>query len=108
MIDLQLEHQQGGENYISVFGSEGTLLIGWKGASYKQDGNARWVTFGAGTTRSDALAEPARELRRASSRARQRPLITPEDALASVQVDRDRLRFDPAEQLAHRWIGRRR
>ena len=39
MINLSWSINKEGDNYISVFGSEGTLLVGWKGASYKQDGN---------------------------------------------------------------------
>ena len=82
-----------------MFGSEGTLLIGWKGASYKQDGNSRWVQFGAGYDKIGALKNQLENFV-GVVKGEQRPLITPDDALASVKVDRDRVRFDAPEQLA--------
>jgi predicted dehydrogenase len=85
MVDLSWSINKEGDNYISVFGSEGTLLIGWKGASYKQDGNSRWVHFGGGYDKIGALKKQLENFVGALS-GFERPLITPEDALASVKA----------------------
>jgi len=85
MIDLSWSINKEGDSYISVFGSEGTLLIGWKGASYKQDGNARWVQFGSGYDKIGALKNQLENFV-GVVKGEQRPLITPVDALASVKV----------------------
>jgi predicted dehydrogenase len=84
-IDLSWSINKEGDCYISVFGSEGSLLIGWKGASYKQDGNARWVQFGSGYDKIAALQRQLENFVGVAS-GDQSPLITPEDALASVRV----------------------
>jgi predicted dehydrogenase len=85
MIDLSWSINKEGDNYISVFGSEGTLLIGWKGASYKQDGNSRWVHFGARYEKICAVKKNLENFVGTLS-GTERPLITPEDALASVRA----------------------
>jgi predicted dehydrogenase len=85
MIDLSWSINKEGDHYISVFGSEGTLLIGYKGASYKQDGNSRWVHFGAGYDKIGALKKQLENFVGTLS-GTERPLITPEDALASVRA----------------------
>jgi predicted dehydrogenase len=68
-----------------VFGSEGTLLVGWKGGSYKQDGNSRWVHFGAGYDKIGALQKQLENFI-GTVHGVETPLITPEDALASVRT----------------------
>jgi predicted dehydrogenase len=85
MIDLSWSINKEGDNYISVFGSEGTLLVGYKGASYKQDGNSRWVHFGGGYDKIGALKKQLENFVGTLS-GTERPLITPEDALASVRA----------------------
>jgi len=85
MIDLSWSINKEGDTFISVFGSEGTLLIGWKGASYKQDGNSRWVRFGEGYDKIGALRKQLENFVGTVS-GTARPLITPEDALASVRA----------------------
>jgi predicted dehydrogenase len=85
MIDLSWSINKEGDNFISVFGSEGTLLVGWKGASYKQDGNSRWVHFGEGYDKIGALKKQLENFVGSVS-GTARPLITPEDALASVKA----------------------
>jgi len=84
-IDLSWSINKDIEGYISVFGLEGTLVIGWKGSRYRQDGNAQWVKFGGGYDKVRCLAKQADNFV-ATLRGKELPLITPEDALASVQV----------------------
>jgi predicted dehydrogenase len=85
MIDLSWSINKEVDTFISVFGSEGTLLIGWKGASYKQDGNSRWVNFGTGYDKIGALKKQLENFV-GTVAGTARPLITPEDALASVKA----------------------
>lgn len=85
MVDLSWSINKESDFYISLFGSEGTLLVGWSGSRYRQDGSSKWVSFGAGY---DKLAAFRRQLENflGCVEGRKLPLITPEDALASVQV----------------------
>lgn len=85
MVDLSWSINKESDVYISLFGSEGTLLIGWSGSRYRQDGNSKWVSFGSGY---DKLVAFRRQLENflGCVQGWKLPLITPEDALASVQV----------------------
>jgi predicted dehydrogenase len=71
--------------YISVFGREGSLHIGWQGSQYRQDGSSRWIRFGTGYDKVAAFQNQLQNFIDAV-RGRAAPLIRPEDALASVQV----------------------
>lgn len=71
--------------YVQVFGSEGTLQVGWSGSKYRQDGSSKWVPFGTGY---DKLKAFARQLSNfiGCLKGREVPVISAEDAMASVQV----------------------
>jgi predicted dehydrogenase len=85
MIDLSWSINKDTDSYVSVFGLEGTLVVGWKGSRYRQDGNAQWVRFGGGYDKVRSLAKQAENFV-STLRGREMPLITPQDALASVEV----------------------
>jgi predicted dehydrogenase len=85
MIDLSWSINKDSESYISVFGSEGTLVIGWQGSRYRQDGNAKWVPFGSGYDKVGILRKQLENFS-GTIVGTERPLITPDDALASVRA----------------------
>jgi predicted dehydrogenase len=70
---------------VQVFGSEGTLQVGWSGSKYRQDGSSKWIPFGTGY---DKLKAFARQLQNfvGCLKGREAPVITAEDSLASVEV----------------------
>lgn len=84
-IDLSWSINKDQETYVSVFGSEGTLYVGWKGSRYRQDGNQSWVPFGSGYDKTGSLRKQIENFV-ATLRDTEVARITPEDALASVQV----------------------
>lgn len=85
MVDLSWSINKESESYISLFGTEGTLHVGWAGSRYRQDGSSRWVPFGTGY---DKIASFRRQLENfhGAITGSQVPLISPTDALASVKV----------------------
>ena len=85
MIDLSWSITKESQNYVSLFGSEGTLLVGWSGSRYRQDGSSKWVPFGSGY---DKLRAFRRQLENfiGTLKGREMPIITAEDSLASVEV----------------------
>jgi predicted dehydrogenase len=85
MVDLSWTINKESDVYISLFGSEGTLHVGWNGSRYRQDGNSKWVSFGTGYNKLNAFKSQLQNFRDCIL-GRKLPLITPEDALASVQV----------------------
>jgi predicted dehydrogenase len=84
-IDLSWSINKESPHYLGVYGTQGTLLVGWKGSRYRQDGNANWVSFGAGYDKVAAFRAQIENFV-ATTRGQAAPLITPGDALASVRV----------------------
>lgn len=84
-VDLSWTITKETDYYVTVYGTEGTLQVGWKGSRYRQHGNSHWVAFGSGY---DKVAAFRRQLENfvGSIEERERPLITADEALASVQV----------------------
>lgn len=82
-LDLSWSVTKERETYVEVYGTEGTLSVGWRGSRYRQNRAPQWVPFGKGY---DKLASFAAQLRNfvGTARGQEAPLITGEDALASV------------------------
>jgi predicted dehydrogenase len=96
-VDLSWSINKEQEQYVAVYGSEGTLLIGWKGSRYRQDGSPAWVPFGSGYDKIGCLRRQIENFV-GVLRGVDMPRITPEDALASVKV------IETAYASAHRWV----
>jgi predicted dehydrogenase len=84
-FDLSWSVTKESKNYVQVFGSEGTLQVGWKGSRYSQAGSSTWVPFGNGYDKVKSFANQHANFI-ACMKGLDKPLITPEDSLASVQV----------------------
>jgi predicted dehydrogenase len=85
IIDLSWSINKETDGYVSVYGSEGTLMVGWTGSRYRQDGNSKWVPFGSGYDKVGSLRKQLDNFC-ATLRGTELPRITGDDALASVQV----------------------
>lgn len=86
-VDLSWSITKESAEYVSVFGTEGTLLVGWAGSRYRQDGSSQWVEFGSGYDKRAAFKRQLVNFMD-TLKGRAEPLIAAEDALASVQVIR--------------------
>jgi len=84
-FDLSWSITKDSKNYIQIFGSEGTLQVGWKGSRYCQDGSSKWIPFGTGYDKVKSFASQHSNFI-ACIRGKDKPVITPQDSLASVQV----------------------
>jgi len=82
-IDLSWSITKERESYVDVYGTEGMLSVGWRGSRYRQNRATAWVPFGKGYDKLGAFAAQLRDFV-ACARGRGSPLITGEDALASV------------------------
>lgn len=84
-VELSWTGHREARAYLRVYGSEGTLEIGWTGSRYYREGDAGWTDFGSGY---DKLTAMQRQLRNfaGSIRGSEVPMITADDALASVKV----------------------
>jgi predicted dehydrogenase len=83
--DLSWSLHKESESFVSVYGTEGTLQVGWQRSRYRQSEKQNWVVFGSGYSKDAALAGQLRNFAR-SARGQEAPLITADDAVASVRV----------------------
>lgn len=84
-IDLSWSVNKELPNYISIYGSEGTIHVGWKEARFRRSSDAEWTIYGRGYDKVQAFGSQLDNF--AAAVAGHEPLrITLEDALASVEV----------------------
>jgi predicted dehydrogenase len=84
-IDLSWSLNKELPYYISVYGSAGTLHVGWKESKYRRASDAEWTVFGNGYEKVQAFRSQIDNFVH-SIRGHATPLITLADALASVEV----------------------
>ena len=72
-------------NFISIYGTNGTLHIGWRESRYKLNTSPDWTVFGKGYDKVQAFRSKIENFAHAI-RGKEELLIKPEDALASVEV----------------------
>jgi predicted dehydrogenase len=84
-IDLSWSVSKELPYFIAVYGSSGTILVGWRESKYRRSGDDDWTVFGAGYNKVDAFKRQIDNFAGAV-RGEESLVVTPEDALASVQV----------------------
>ena len=72
-------------NFISVYGTNGTLHIGWRESKYKLNSSPDWTIFGKGYDKVQAFKSKLENFRNAIVDGEEL-LTKPSDALASVEV----------------------
>ncbi len=84
-IDLSWSIDKELDSYIKIYGSHGAVSVGWKESKYRQSSSRDWINFGHGYDKVQAFRRQLVNFARAI-RGEESLLITPEDALASVEV----------------------
>lgn len=84
-INLGWSYNRYLDSFISIYGTSGTLHVGWKGLRYRLVDKPDWVEFGDGYNKVQAIRAQVINFIH-SLQGLERPLITPDDALASVKV----------------------
>ena len=84
-IDLSWSLNKDIDTYVRVYGTDGTVQIGWQESRYRQAASSDWVTFGNGY---DKLLAFRRQITNFCNyiRGTEALLISNEDAVASVEV----------------------
>ena len=98
-IDLSWTIDKRQPNYISIYGSEGTVHVGWKESKYRRASDDDWVTFGSGYNKIQAFRRQIDNFA-GCVQGKESPVITPDDALASVTVVE--AAYDALDQA--RWV----
>jgi predicted dehydrogenase len=84
-IDLSWSLNKEQDAYLTLHGSKGTLLVGWKESKYRLYSSPEWVVFGRGYDKVQAFRSQLVNFARAV-RGEVALVLGAEDALASVQV----------------------
>lgn len=83
-VDLSWSLNKELDWYLNIYGSRGTVQVGWKQSRYKQQ-TGDWVVFGNGYQKTQAFRSQLANFARAI-RGTESLVITTEDAIASVDV----------------------
>jgi predicted dehydrogenase len=84
-IDLSWSINKEQPTFLSIYGSQGTVLVGWKESKYRRSSDSDWIVFGKGYNKFQAFRGQIENFARAI-RGDDKLLVSPEDALASVEV----------------------
>ena len=84
-IDLSWSMNKVQPHFIAVYGSKGTLLVGWKESKYQLNGDSEWTVFGNGYNKVAAFANQLKNFSAAIS-GEEELIIDSTDALASVMT----------------------
>ncbi len=84
-IDLSWSIHKESPFYIHVYGSAGTLEIGWKTSRYREREKPDWLTFGNGYDKYQAMGAQLRNFIETIG-GRATPVINHTDAIESVRV----------------------
>lgn len=84
-IDLSWSLNKDLDTFIRIYGTDGTILVGWQESRYKQKSGADWVVFGNGYDKLQAFQG---QIRNFVNRVQgtEPLLISSADAVASVEV----------------------
>jgi predicted dehydrogenase len=84
-IDLSWAITKQRDSYLDIYGTRGALAVGWKQSQRLDYVRGEWVVFGNGYNKLLAFRKQIENFTRVV-RGEEGPLITDEDALASVNV----------------------
>lgn len=84
-IDLSWSIRKELDSYIDIYGSMGTVQVGWRSSRYRQHNSNDWVEFGTGYSKLESIGAQVENFLHAI-RGEERLLITSEDGIASVRA----------------------
>jgi predicted dehydrogenase len=99
-IDLSWSINKQCDDYIAIYGSKGTLRVGWKGSFYRQEGSPAWVQFGQGYNKVQAFRSQIENFS-AAVQGLEALVIDANDAVASVDV----IQSGYQAMAQHTWVS---
>lgn len=86
-IDVSWSLNKQCDDYIAVYGADGTVRVGWKASFYRQNNSSSWIQFGNGYNKLQAFRDQIENFS-AAAQGRERLWIDVDDAIASADVIR--------------------
>jgi predicted dehydrogenase len=84
-VDLSWSIDKERDSYLDIYGSHGTVQVGWSHSRFRQSTSPEWVEFGTGYDKVQAITDQLSNFAK-TIRGEERLRITGIDALASVEV----------------------
>lgn len=84
-IDLSWSINKELNYFIRIYGSKGTISVGWKESKYRQESSKEWIVFGQGYNKIQAFRSQLENFSNAILNKEQL-LITADDGVASVEA----------------------
>jgi len=84
-IDLSWSIHKDVDSYVNIFGTEGTLSLGWRESKYRQSEKLNWIVFGKGYDKQRAFLRQEQHFLDCIL-GKSQPIITAVDGLESVRV----------------------
>jgi predicted dehydrogenase len=84
-IDLSWSINKELEHYIRIYGSQGTVSVGWKESKYRQTSGQDWIVFGNGYNKVQSFRSQIENVAKAIL-GQEALIITADDGIASVEV----------------------
>lgn len=84
-IDLSWSIEKDHDAYVSMHGSEGMLIVGWKSSRYRRYDAKEWTVFGSGYSKMDAFRRQHKNFID-SIHGLAKPVINAQDSYESVHV----------------------
>jgi predicted dehydrogenase len=84
-IDLSWTINKELDRYVSLFGTRGAVVVGWKQSRFRRLDAAEWTVIGNGYDKVGAFRAQLVNFARAV-RGQEEPLVGPNDILGSVRV----------------------
>lgn len=84
-IDLSWSINKQLPRYVSIYGSQGSVIVGWQESKYRRSTDQSWIQFGSGYNKVQAFRGQIKNFASAIQ-GRETLVLRPEDAMASVLV----------------------
>ncbi|OGH56376.1 MAG: hypothetical protein A3G34_01645 [Candidatus Lindowbacteria bacterium RIFCSPLOWO2_12_FULL_62_27] len=85
VINLSWSMKEDREDFVSVYGNEGTLRVGWAQSRYRQANSNEWVVFGKGYSKVDSFVKQNRHFIQCI-RGDASPLLNLQDGFHAVNI----------------------
>ena len=84
-IDLSWSINKQLPRYVSIYGTQGTVIVGWQESKYRRSTDQSWITFGSGYNKVQAFRGQIENFA-ATIQGHETLVLKPADAMASVMV----------------------
>ena len=84
-VELSWNYENEADSYLDIYGTQGTLHVGWNGSRYRQENGNGWVSFGSGYDKIECMTGQMKSFLNAV-RKDDNGVLEREEVLSSVEM----------------------